>query len=171
LLIAAIFAAAMSTISTSLNSSATILLNDYYRRYINRSADDRKSMQFLHGATIAVGLVGMLIALAMIQVRSALDAWWGLAGIFSGGMLGLFLLGQLARRATSRTAAIGVAAGVAVIVWMTLSPRWDKAPDFLRSPFHGFLIIVFGTAAILLVGFLVVMLTGRRAGARQPMSR
>jgi solute:Na+ symporter, SSS family len=162
LLIAAIFAAAMSTISTSLNSSATILLNDYYRRFVNPGAGERKGMRFLRAATVGWGLLGLLVALAMIEVRSALDAWWSMAGIFSGGMLGLFLLGQLARAARPRAAITGVVAGVAVILWMTLSPRWESVPGYLRSPFHSFLIIVFGTLAILLAGFLATALFQRR---------
>jgi solute:Na+ symporter, SSS family len=48
LLIAAIFAAGMSTVSTSLNSTATIFLTDYYQRYINKSASERASMTVLY---------------------------------------------------------------------------------------------------------------------------
>jgi SSS family solute:Na+ symporter len=46
----------------------------------------------------------------MTRAHSALDTWWQLAGIFSGGMLGLFLLGLIARRATSPIAATAVTA-------------------------------------------------------------
>jgi SSS family solute:Na+ symporter len=158
LLIASIFAAAMSTISSSLNSSSTIILNDYYKRYINPQADNARSMRVLYGSTIVWGLLGTLIALAMIKVRSALDAWWMLAGIFGGGTLGLFLLGFISRQASNRAAVIGVSFGVSVIVWMTLSPRADWFPVALRNPFHGYMIIVFGTAAILCVGLLVTAL-------------
>jgi SSS family solute:Na+ symporter len=152
LLIAAIFAAAMSTVSTSLNSSATIILNDYYRRYVNRRATERQSMRLLRGTTIAWGLAGTGMALAMTTVRSALDAWWSLAGIFGGCTLGLFLLGFVSRRAGNRSAMAGVGTGIALILWMTLSPKWAALPPSWRSPFHDFLIIVFGTVAVLAVG-------------------
>jgi SSS family solute:Na+ symporter len=95
------------------------------------------------------------MALAMMRIQSALDAWWSLAGIFSGGMLGLFLLGLISRLAGSVAAATGVTLGVLVISWMTFSPRWSGALAAWRSPFHSFLITVFGTLAILLVGLLV----------------
>jgi SSS family solute:Na+ symporter len=155
LLIAAIFAAAMSTISTCLNSSATIVLSDYYRRYLNPSASERQAIRVLRVTTVAWGLAGTGAAIAMTQVRSALDAWWTLAGILGGGTLGLFLLGFASRRATSRGAAAGVGAGILLTLWMTVSPRWAALPAGWRSPFHEFLIIVFGTCAVLAVGLLL----------------
>lgn len=167
LLIAAVFAAAMSTVSTSLNSSATIILNDVWPRWSKRGAvDEVRGLQRLRRATVGWGIAGTGMALAMTQVKSALDAWWLLAGVFSGGTLGLFLLGILSRRATSRSALGGVAAGVILILWMTLSPKWTAVPDLLRSPFHGFLIVVFGTATILLVGFVATALSNRKESGR-----
>jgi solute:Na+ symporter, SSS family len=154
LLIAAIFAAAMSTVSTCLNSSATILLSDYYLRYVNPRAGERVSMRVLRIATVLWGAAGTGAALAMTRAQGALDAWWTLAGIFGGGMLGLFLLGFLPARAGRRAAQAGVGAGVLVILWMTLSPRSASWPAAWRSPFHDFLIIVFGTVAVLGVGLL-----------------
>jgi SSS family solute:Na+ symporter len=154
LLIAAIFAAGMSTISSSLNSTATIILSDYHSRFSRGASDDRAKLRVLHIATLAVGTLGTAVAIAMISVRNALDAWWSLAGIFGGGMLGLFLLGFLSRRVSSRAALAGVVAGVAIILWMTLSPGWTAIPVQFRNPFHGFLTIVFGTTALLVTGLL-----------------
>ncbi|MBW7893705.1 MAG: sodium:solute symporter [Opitutaceae bacterium] len=154
LLVASIFAAAMSTISSSLNSASTVFLNDYYLRYIDRAAPEAGKMRVLYVSTVVAGVLGTGCALAMIHVRSALDAWWMLAGIFSGGMLGLFLLGFLARRAGRTAAIMGVAVGVLVILWMSLSPRWGGELSEFRSPFHGFLTVVFGTAALLVAGLL-----------------
>ena len=158
LLVASIFAAAMSTISSSLNSTATIVLNDYYLRFFRSEADERDKMKMLYIATIAAGVLGTGIAFAMINVRSALDTWWTLAGIFGGGMLGLFLLGVISRAAGKASALIAVAIGVLVIMWMSLSPKWDGALAAYASPFHSFLTIVFGTAALLLAGLLATTL-------------
>ncbi len=55
-------------------------------------------------------------------------------------------------------------AGLLVITWMTLSPRWD-ALAAVRSPFHDFLIIVFGTATIMLVGLFATRLLPQRPGS------
>ena len=169
LLVAAIFAAAMSTVSTSLNSSATIILEDLWPRRGDEKRRQIGGLARLRVATVGWGVAGTLMALAMTQVKSALDAWWVLAGVFGGGMLGLFLLGRLVRRAHGRAGITGVAAGVIVILWMTLSPKAGWLPDALRSPFHGFLVIVFGTVTILAVGTIVSVCSQRhepRPGSR-----
>jgi len=156
LLIAAIFAAGMSTVSTSLNSTATIILTDYYQRYINKNASESSSMAVLYISSVVIGFLGVLIALALVGVESVLDAWWSLASIFSGGMLGLFLLAFLSRKTRRIDAIIGVIAGVLVIVWMSLSPLYFTSENLLafRSPFHSNLTIVFGTMVIFLLGFV-----------------
>jgi SSS family solute:Na+ symporter len=163
LLIASIFAAAMSTISSSLNSTATIILNDYYSRYIRKNATEAQKMLVLRIATLLIGIIGIGIAFAMISVKSVLDVWWVLAGIFGGGMLGLFLLGYLSRRSNSRAALGGVTAGVLVILWMSLSPKLSGALIVWKSPFHGFLTIVFGTITVVLVGLLFTSLIKPRS--------
>jgi SSS family solute:Na+ symporter len=142
LVIAALFAAAQSTVATEINSAGTLLLCDVYQRYVRAEVSERRKRVILRVTSLAMGLAGMGAALAMMRMRSALDTWWLLAGIFSGGMLGLFLLGRLSTRVGSRAAAVGVAAGVAVIVWMTSG----------YSPFNSNLIIVIGTLTVLLIG-------------------
>ena len=101
-------------------------------------------------------VLSILIAIAMINVKSALDAWWKLASIFSGGMLGLFLLGYLAPRTKNLPAILGVIAGVCVIGWMSLSPLvFVNNLEKYSSQFHSYLSIVFGTITIFIVGFLI----------------
>lgn len=154
LVIAAIAAAAMDS---NLTCSATLFHQDLYRRFLRPLASERESMWALRGSTVCFGVASITVALAMIRVKSALDAWWQIAGIVSGGMLGLFLLGLLCRRAGSHAAVAGVAAGVAVILWMTFSPSWEGLPPNLRSPFDKLLVLVFGTATILIVGSLATL--------------
>ena len=164
LVIAAIFAAAMN--GFGLNTVATITLCDLYERYLRPRATPAESLRVLYASTVAWGLIATGTGLAMIRVESALKAWWQLAGIFSGGMLGLFLLGMLSKRAGNAAAAAGVSAGVAVILWMTLSPKWAALPPLLRSPFHPYLIIVFGTLTVLGVGLVVAALGKPSESAR-----
>lgn len=148
LLIAAIFAAGMSTISTSINSGATVILTDFFQRG-KKETDEKQNMKILHIVSFSLGILGMCVGLAMISVKSALDAWWSLAGIFSGGMLGLFLLGYLSKKAKNVYALIGTVCGVALISWMTFSGQ---------TMFHMYLTIVFGTLTIFCVGLLLSMI-------------
>ncbi len=124
LLIASIFAAGMSNVSANINGTSTIILSDYYKRYFNKHANEKSSMKVLYGSSMIVGSLGVVIALSLVGVKSVLDAWWMLASIFSGGMLGLFLLGYLSKRARNIDAFIGVIVGVLIIIWMSLSPLY-----------------------------------------------
>jgi SSS family solute:Na+ symporter len=160
LVIAAICAAAMDS---NLNSSSTLILCDIYRRYLRRTAGERESLWVLRIATLVLGALSTAVGLAMLRVQTALDVWWQLAGIFSGGMLGLFLLGLLSPRAGQRAGLAGVACGVVTILWLTLSPRWTGPLEPLRSPFHNLLTLVIGTAVVLGVG-LVASVLDRPAG-------
>jgi solute:Na+ symporter, SSS family len=156
IVIAAIFAAAQSTLSSSINCSATLVLCDLYRRYWRPYASEREAMRVLRGATLLFGLAGTGIALLMVrQGGGALDVWWQWASMFSGGMLGLFLLGLISRRANNAAAATGVVIGVLIILWMSLSPKFSEAWAAWRSPFHSFMVVVIGTLTILLVGLAV----------------
>ena len=159
LLIASIFAAGMSTIATSVTSSSTIILTDYYQRF-RKHAGNRERMLVLKLSSVGVGVAGILVAFAFMSVQSALDAWWALSSIFSGGMLGLFLLGYISKKARNVDTVLGVICGIIVVVWMSLSPIFfkDGFVSEYASPFHANLTIVFGTIVIFLAGFLSMRL-------------
>jgi SSS family solute:Na+ symporter len=164
LLVASIFAAGMSTISTSFNSTATVILTDYYDKYFKKEASDKEALRVLYVSTIVISIIGIAIGIAMINVKSALDAWWKLASIFSGGMLGLLLLGMFTKVKKPIAAIVGVIAGILVILWLSLSNIFLDA-EALGNQFHAYLTIVFGTAAIFLVGFVAGNILNRRNGA------
>ena len=161
LLVAALFAAAMSTIDTSLNSSATITLKDIFPG-VATSGTERQRMRLLRTATVFWGVTGTAVALALsFDRRNLLKIWWDLSGVFAGAMLGLFLLGLLVRRAGGRIAVISVVAGVLVIGWISFSSApW--MPPALRAPFSSLMTTVIGTLTILAVGFLLATLVPHR---------
>ncbi len=159
ILIASIFAAGMSTVSTSFNSGATVIYTDYYKRFFAKETSKDHSMRALYVASAVLSVLGMIVALAMINVKSALDAWWSLASIFSGGMLGLFLLGAFARRTTQVGAIAGVVAGLLLIVYLNVLPFFTDSGE--TSGLHSYLTIVLSTTLIFLVGFLVSIFFGK----------
>jgi len=171
--IAAVCAAATDS---GFNYVATLFRCDLYGRYFRPHASERESLAVLRLATLACGGVTVLVALAMTRVMQVLDAWWALAGIVAGGMLGLFLLGLLFPRAGNRAALVGVIGGTLGILWMTFSLpsfadtirplfpgfAWPGPLAFLRFPYHGFMIPVFGTAAVIGLGALASLLFRRK---------
>ena len=152
LLIASIFAAGMSTVSTSVTSAATIVLTDYFKPFF-RGTTDRHHLAVLRVSSVCVGVLGIIVAIAMLSVESIIDAWWKLSSIFSGGMLGLFLLGCIPQRINRVAAVIGCLCGVAVIAWISLAGLWDLPGLHL----HEYLAIVLGTSTIFLIGFLATI--------------
>jgi SSS family solute:Na+ symporter len=160
ILVAAIFAAAMSSIDTSLNSSATVLYLDIYKRHLRPTCGERESMLVLHAATVLVGAAGVGVALAMIGVKSILDAYWVLTGAFSGGLLGLFFLSLLARGIPKPAAVCGVVAGIIVTAWLSL-PSWLSIPEKLQLSLHANMITVAATLAVFAVGLWLAPLVPR----------
>lgn len=148
LVIASILAAAMDS---SLTSMATLTLVDLYKRYLSPRASERESLLVLRLSVLAWGALGTAVGLAMIGAQTVLDRWWMLAGVLSGGVLGLVLLSMFST-AGNAAAAVATAAGIAVILWASL---WE-------APLHGLMAAVVGTAVILLLG----MLAGRRPGTQ-----
>lgn len=162
LLVASIFAAGMSTISTSLNSGATVIYNDFFKRYAKAETVASNPIGILYISSGVICVLGILISFLLIQVESALAIWWNLAGIFSGGMLGLFMLGFFSKNVKNTAAITGVIIGLLVIIWMSLSPAYfEGSLESFKYSLHSYLTIVIGTLVIFLVGFLVSLIPGK----------
>ncbi|MCY7358429.1 MAG: sodium:solute symporter, partial [Rudanella sp.] len=168
LIVAAIMSAAMSTISSGMNASATVFSVDIYGRYINRNLTGKQSLRLLYVATTVFGLLGMLTGIAMIGIKSVLDIWWLLSGIFAGGMLGLFLLGIISRSTRNAEALTATIIGVLVIIWMTFSGQFPDRFAALRNPLHQNMIMVVGTLTIFLVGMLLTRLRPTKDPIKPP---
>jgi len=158
LIVSALLSAAMSTISSNMNASATVFTMDIYKKYFKPGIDNKGELWVLHIATVVFGLIGLGTGLAMIGAKSLLDTWWELSGIFAGGMLGLFLLGLVSRQTKNVEALLATIIGVIVILWMTFSDRLSGGYAFLKSPMHKNMIIVVGTLTIFLTGVLITRL-------------
>jgi len=155
LLIASIFAAGMSTISTSFNSSSTILLEDYYNRLFRKNKSERNSMIFLYTSSLIIAILSICVALAMVNAKSVLDIWWKYASILSGGMLGLFLLGVFTKT-DNRSGVIGLFSGIIMIIFLTIYPVINQTEEGLAHPY---LTIVFGTITIFLTGSIFQLIS------------
>lgn len=119
LVIAALLAASMSTISSAINSVANLGIDDFYRRF-TRQPDERLTMILARALSITVGIVGIIGALFLSQsnATSVWDAALIITGLITNGTVGLFGLGLLTRRAHELGALLGVLAGMIVTVWL-----------------------------------------------------
>ena len=123
LVVAAIFAAAMSS---SLNSISATAVNDLYRP-LAPDREDRHYLAVSRWLTVAAGGAQIGVALAIRhQTRSALDAALSVASILNGPVLGVFLLGAFSRRAGTAAAFAGMAAGLVAVVavWRLTPVAW-----------------------------------------------
>ena len=106
LLIASIFAAAMSSLSSSMNSGASSYLNDFHKRLFGKKENDLKSAKY---STLVIGFVGILFAwlLASYEIKSLWDEFNKILGLVIGSLGGVFLLGILTKKANSYGVLIG----------------------------------------------------------------
>lgn len=122
LIIAGIFAASMSTLSSIMNSVATLVSVDFYERY-GRRTDKAASVRFAEWMTVGAGLVGMALALMLSRydINSLFDLSIELSGLLGGGFAGAYTLGMFTRRANWQ----GVAIGIAVSITLTMT-AWSQ---------------------------------------------
>lgn len=116
LLIAGIFAAAMSSLDSSLNSVATAIVTDFYRRFTPDSTDKGR-LRLARWLTIILGVIATILGLFMatFEIASLFDLFLELIGLFGGSLAGLFALGIFTRRAHGTGALIGAATSAVVI--------------------------------------------------------
>jgi len=98
----------------------------------------------------------------MIGVKSILDVWWELSGVFAGGMLGLFLLSIISKKTGNMEAFAATILGILVIVWMSLSYLIPNQYSYLKNPLNSNMVIVVGTLTIFLSGTLFSRLKNKR---------
>ena len=120
LVIAGIFAAAMSSLDSSMNSSATAIINDFYRRLrpATSPTDDARDLRLARLLTVVIGSLGTLCALALVYfpAESVFDLWLETVGLFASGLCGLFVLGIFTRRPGTPSALLGVVTSVLLLL-------------------------------------------------------
>jgi SSS family transporter len=121
LVLAAIFAAAMSTLSSSLNSSSAAVLADFYIPATGRRLDDAHYLKVSRAMTAAWGVLQITVAIVAIGLSSrVVDEVLGIASFTNGIILGVFLLGALTSRVGQTAAFAGIVVGVAVMLSLKL---------------------------------------------------
>lgn len=153
ILIAGLFSAAMSTLSSSMNSAATAFTTDFYQRF-KASPTSSTLLDVAKGSTLVIGLLGTLFALWMStsDIASLWDQFTTLLGLFTGGLGGLFLLGIISRQANGRGAIVGLA-GSSVIQYFVSA----------YTHLHLFLYAAVGLISCVVIGHLASLLIDDRS--------
>ena len=116
LMIAAIFAAAMSASAGELNSLATATIIDFYRRHFVTGAADAHYLAVSKMATIGWGLFSCVVAMYAASQGSLIEVVNRYGSFFYGSLLGVFILAILTTRAMAAGAFWGLIAGMAVVL-------------------------------------------------------
>jgi SSS family transporter len=148
LIIAGIFAAAMSTLSSIINSLSTLACVDFYEKLV-KNPDPARSVRFAEWMTVVAGLLGIGFALVLSRydIHSLFDVSIELAGLLGGGFAGAYTLGMFTRRANAPGVAIGVAGS---IVLTTVAWSMSLVHPYFYLAISILLCIVIGYAASLL---------------------
>jgi len=147
LMIAAIFAAAMSASGGELNALATATIIDFYRRHWMTSATESHYLAVSKLSTVIWGLFACVVAIYAANQGSLIEVVNRYGSIYYGSLLGVFILAILFRRATAAGAFWGLVAGIAVV----LVVAWTLPIAFL---WHNLI----GAAVVVVVGLAISFL-------------
>jgi Na+/proline symporter len=111
LLIAAVFAASMSSLDSSMNSVATVITTDFFRR-LRPLGSEAAYLKMARSITIVIGIMGTALALLMATwgISSLWDHFNMIVGLFAGGLGGVFVLGIFSKRTNGAGALTGLLA-------------------------------------------------------------
>ena len=151
LLIAAIFAAAMSTLSANINSTSTVLTEDFFRPF-KKNVTEKQCMLFARISGIVIGSFGVILAiiLATYDIASLWDQFNFFLGLFTSGLGGLFAMGIFTKRIGTRGAITGF---VGSFITLLLFNNYTHVSYIL----YGFI----GLTSCLLIGYISSFIYGR----------
>jgi Na+/proline symporter len=144
LVMAAIFAAAMSSISAEINSLATVSVIDIYRRHFKPDAADRHYLRAARLATVFWGAYAVVTAELGSSLGALIEAVNIVGSYFYGGLLGVFVLAFYFRRVSGNGAFLGVLAGEAAI----FTSAWLTGISFLWYNVIGCVVVVVTGVAV-----------------------
>lgn len=153
LLITAIFAAAMSSMDSGINSMATVIVNDFVRPLRRRMRSELHDVGLARLLTLLLGTFATGIAFYVSTIEQIYKASSSFLGLFAGPILALFLMGMLTRRATFSGWLIGLLVAIPATIWV----QHDTQVHFIYYfPF------CFGVCAI--IGYLASLVIGITTG-------
>lgn len=145
LVIASALAAAMSSLSASINSASTSFVVDIYKRFLAKSKNDKhylKAALWLSLVSSVIMIVGAII-LVDVKTTTLQDAASIIASLLSGGLLAIYMIGFFTRLADGRAVIFGLICTTAFTLWTILAER-QMLPDWLSVPFDLYYTMIIG---------------------------
>ena len=150
LIVTAIFAAAMSSVDSGINSLSTVIVNDWVKPLRHHTASDRDNIMLARMLTVVIGAVATLAAVYASRVGNIVEMWIKVMGLFAAPILGIFLLGMLTKRAHFLGWLVG--AGCAIVAIALLQHfAVDQLAAFWHFPISFGITTVVGYTASLLI--------------------
>jgi SSS family solute:Na+ symporter len=158
---AALAAAVVSSLASMLNSTSTIFTMDIYKEYINKKANDKK--------TVNVGRISAAIALIIASIMAPLLGGIDQAfqfiqeytGIVSPGILAVFFLGLFWKKTTNKAAIIGALTSIPIALYFKVAPKgWSSSSIFVNVPWMDQM----GYTALLTMGVIIIVSLSQNNG-------
>lgn len=167
LVVAAVLAAAMSSMSSAMNSISAVVITDLYKRHWVRERDDTHYVAAARWTTLgsALVMVGGAFWLLYSEQKTLQDLWTELQSIAAGGLLGLYFLGFFTMRGDGRAVGIGIACAVAFSAGMSLAQLgWlpQSMAETINAHFDSYYTGIVGHLMTFTVGYLAATLLPKR---------
>jgi SSS family transporter len=151
IIIAGLFAAAMSTLAGSISSLSSSVMFDLYKP-LKKELNPQKELYLSRIITIIFAIILSVVALLFIQLQqSVVEIALGIASITYGGLLGTFLLGLFNKKVNQRNAIIGFSLGIMTMVMIILIPKFAGNPPIVHWTWY----VLIGSTVTILSGILL----------------
>ncbi len=149
LIIAGLFAAAMSTLAGSMSSLSSSAMLDLYKPIFGKDDNDKKELYVSRIFTITAAFILTGVAFLFITMsQSVVEIALGIASITYGGLLGTFLLGLLSEEVSETGALVGFSTGIVAMLSVSLIPILTGNPPLVHWTWY----VLLGTAVTVITG-------------------
>uniref|UniRef100_A0A182K1U7 Sodium/solute symporter n=1 Tax=Anopheles christyi TaxID=43041 RepID=A0A182K1U7_9DIPT len=123
LFVAGVFSAALSSLSTGLNSMSAVVLEDFFKPFSNRPLSEKQTSIIMRAVVAIFGAICVVLVLVVEKLGSVLQLSMSLGSVSNGPLLGIFTLGVLIPWANGTGAIVGGSVGLAVMIWVCLKAQ------------------------------------------------
>ena len=175
LILAALFAASMSSMDSGLNSISTLVITDFHRRWgfgrrwlarkVKKEVEDlneEDELRLARPLVLIVGVLATLFSLTLGHVGNIFDIMIAIINTFGGPLLSIFILGMFTQRTTGRSVLLALLTGTLFTLWMMLTNTYDSLAHLwpFEQTLSGIWPLIFGFSFTIAVGFLGGLVLG-----------